>query len=280
MMLLRWENDNFTNTSIIYAKHMSSFHLNFFRITFSSVCNITSDINSVVGRFFLFILEGNAIWDGTRNSREEAWSSAQSICSGGITRRPEAKRSGVLEPTVDGHETRRIGKRRNRRFIWKYYDGVVASCYRCKVAAGFDMSPAWCRVARGRIAEDIWTGLQSCPCYPRVSCWDNINIVQSLCVCRRWRSIRAAGVEERNSKKGKVAIGANVHDTTSLRILADILGYRLKYLRGQSSRGKIGETLGEACIGGNPIERVGEKERGWRVVDARGENGTRGRWKG
>lgn len=129
LVFLSKKNYNFTHTSKLITLSMLSFHLHlcFFRITFSSVCNITSDINSVVGRFFLFILEGNAIWDGTRNSREEAWSSAQSICSGGITRRLGAKRSRVLEPAVDdGHETRRIGKRRNRRFIWKYYDGVVA----------------------------------------------------------------------------------------------------------------------------------------------------------
>lgn len=131
LILLNKENYNFTHTSKLITLNMSSFHLHvcLFRTTFISVCNITSDINSADGRFFLFILEGNAIWDGTRNSREEAWSSAQSICSGGITRRPGAKRSRVLEPAVDGHETRRIetGKRRNRRFIWKYYDGVVAS---------------------------------------------------------------------------------------------------------------------------------------------------------
>lgn len=78
-------------------------------------------------------------------------------------------------------------------------------------------------------------------------------------MCRRWRSIRAAGEggggggeakckEGRGQEhgEGSPVIGANVHDTTSLRILADILGYRLKYLRGRCSRGKIGETLGEA----------------------------------
>lgn len=46
--------------------------------------------------------------------------------------------------------------------------------------------------------------------------------------------------------EGSPAIGANVDDRTSLRILADIPGYRLEYLRGQCSRGKIGEILGEA----------------------------------
>lgn len=70
------------------------------------------------------------------------------------------------------------GDRRNRRFIWKYYDRVVPVS-RCKVAAGFDTSPAWRRLVHARRPKDIRTGLQSCPCYPRVSCWDNINIVHS-----------------------------------------------------------------------------------------------------
>lgn len=79
---------------------------------------ILSSIN--IARSFLPVYIGRERDIGryrTRNSRGEASSSAQSICSEGITRRPGAKRSGVLEPAVDGHETRRIGKRRNRRFI-------------------------------------------------------------------------------------------------------------------------------------------------------------------
>lgn len=77
-----------------------------------------------------------------------------------------------------GEAAGRTRDRRNRRFIWKYYDRVVP-VPGCKVAAGFDTSPAWRRLVHARRPKDIRTGLQSCPRYPRVSCWDNINIVHS-----------------------------------------------------------------------------------------------------
>jgi len=60
--------------------------------------------------------------------------------------------------------------------------------------------------------------------------------------------------------------GRGDHDTTSLRILADILGYRLEYLRGRCSRGEVGGTHPiVARMGTNPTKkswRESEKEDG------------------
>lgn len=59
-----------------------------------------------------------------------------------------------------------------------------------------------------------------------------------------------------------LAVGASGdHDTTSLRILADILGYRLKYLRGRCSRGEVGETHPSSADGTNPTKRVDARAR-------------------
>ncbi|KYM86835.1 hypothetical protein ALC53_03758, partial [Atta colombica] len=61
--------------------------------------------------------------------------------------------------------------------------------------------------------------------------------------CRRWRSIRPVWLEGRDMGRGLVQLrGKGDHDTTSLRILADILGYRFEYLRERCSRGEVGGT--------------------------------------
>lgn len=61
--------------------------------------------------------------------------------------------------------------------------------------------------------------------------------------------------------------GRGDHDTTSLRILADILGYRLKYLRGRCSRGEVGGTHPSSADGMNPTKRVDMRARERVVVD-------------
>lgn len=60
------------------------------------------------------------------------------------------------------------------------------------------------------------------------------------------------------------------HDTTSLRILADILGYRLKYLRGRCSR-EVGGTHPSSADGTNPTERVDTRARERMVDEGRRE---------
>lgn len=63
------------------------------------------------------------------------------------------------------------------------------------------------------------------------------------------------------------AVGASDHDTASLRILADILGYRLKYLRGpcvfSEAESARTHTRDSIRVGGraNLVERVSERER-------------------
>lgn len=86
------------------------------------------------------------------------------------------------------------------------------------------------------------------------------------------------------------AVGASGdHDTTSLRILADILGYRLDYLRGWCSRGEKSWRDTPECGADrmNPTERVDagarERERE-RVLDEGrreiAEEEKERRWKG
>lgn len=74
--------------------------------------------------------------------------------------------------------------------------------------------------------------------------------------------------------------GRGDHDTTSLRILADILGYQLKYLRGRCSRGEVSGTHPSAD-GTNLMERVDTRARERAVDEERREVAQRERrWKG
>lgn len=58
-----------------------------------------------------------------------------------------------------------------------------------------------------------------------------------------------------------LAVGVSSdHDTTSLRILADILGYRLEYLRGRCSR-EVGGAHPSSADGTNPMEGVDMRAR-------------------